>query len=235
MLRKLYDWTMAKAAHPKAEWWLGGFAFVEASFFPIPPHPLLGLMCLAEPNKAIRFGLIATFASVAGGLFGYAIGYFLYETIGAWLLGVLGLTGSFPQAACYLHVSDADTFHSALPDGLEVGPIEDQPWGMREFTIEEANGHRLRLAQHARQPEPSTTPREPLAGVRIVKRLPTTGEYHTLVQAVRWTEFINHEAAARSLARSLFCVVAELEGRCIAMARVVAAVVGGPWVSPWEG
>jgi membrane protein YqaA with SNARE-associated domain len=106
MLRKLYDWTMAKAAHPKAEWWLGGFAFVEASFFPIPPHPLLGLMCLAEPKKAIRFGLIATFASVAGGLFGYAIGYFLYEAVGEALIAALGLTASFPEAACYLNLYD---------------------------------------------------------------------------------------------------------------------------------
>ena len=106
MLRKLYDWTMEKAAHRHAERWLAAFAFVEASFFPIPPHPLLGLMCLAEPNKAIRFGLIATFASVLGGLFGYAIGYFLYEAVGAWLLGVLGLTESFPVAACYLHEYD---------------------------------------------------------------------------------------------------------------------------------
>ena len=46
MLRKLYDWTMEKAAHRHAVWWLALFAFVEASFFPIPPHPLLGLMCL---------------------------------------------------------------------------------------------------------------------------------------------------------------------------------------------
>src|SRR3989337_2170594 len=43
MLRKLYDWTLAKAAHPHAEWWLAAFSFIEASFFPIPPHPLLGM------------------------------------------------------------------------------------------------------------------------------------------------------------------------------------------------
>jgi membrane protein YqaA with SNARE-associated domain len=103
MLRKLYDWTMAKAAHPKAEWWLAGFAFVEASFFPIPPHPLLGLMCLAEPKKAIRFAMIATFASVAGGLLGYAIGWGLYDTVGKELLAWLGLTESFPAAVCYLN------------------------------------------------------------------------------------------------------------------------------------
>jgi membrane protein YqaA with SNARE-associated domain len=108
MLRRLYDWTMAKAVHPHAEWWLAAFSFVEASFFPIPPHPLLGIMCLAEPKKAIRFAMIATFASVAGGLLGYAIGYFLYETLGTQLLALLGLTESFPTAACYLREYGAE-------------------------------------------------------------------------------------------------------------------------------
>jgi len=102
MLRKLYDWTLEKAAHPHAEWWLAMFAFIEASFFPVPPHPLLGLMCLAEPKKAVRFAIIATVASVSGGLLGYAIGWGLYDTIGQEILRWLGLEESFPQAACYL-------------------------------------------------------------------------------------------------------------------------------------
>ena len=101
-LRGLYEWTMEKAAHPQAQWWLAFFSFIESSFFPIPPHPLLGLMCLAEPKKAIRFALICTLASVLGALFGYMIGYFLYETLGEWLIGMLGLTNSFPVAACYI-------------------------------------------------------------------------------------------------------------------------------------
>ena len=108
MLRRLYDWTMAKAAHPQAGWWLAGFSFVEASFFPVPPHPLLGLMCLAEPKKAMRFAVIATLASVAGGLLGYAIGYFVYETVGDSLLRALGLAESFPTAACYLREYGAE-------------------------------------------------------------------------------------------------------------------------------
>jgi len=108
MLRNLYDWTMAKAAHPHAVWWLALFAFVEASFFPIPPHPLLGLMCLAAPRKAIRFAAIATFASVAGGLLGYAIGWGLYDTVGTQLLAALGMTESFPVAACYLREYGAE-------------------------------------------------------------------------------------------------------------------------------
>lgn len=105
-LRALYEWTMDKAAHPAAVWWLAFFCFVEASFFPIPPHPLLGLMCLAEPKKAIRFASVATLASVAGAMLGYAIGWGLYDTVGAWLIGTLGLTESFPVAACYLREYD---------------------------------------------------------------------------------------------------------------------------------
>jgi membrane protein YqaA with SNARE-associated domain len=102
MLTKLYNWMVEKAAHPQAERWLFFFSFVESSFFPIPPHPLLGLMCLARPDRAIRYGLICTLASVLGGLFGYAIGYFAYETIGIAILKALGMWETFPAAACYL-------------------------------------------------------------------------------------------------------------------------------------
>ena len=99
-LRGLYNWTMEKAAHPHAQGWLAFFCFVEASFFPIPPHPLLGLMCLAEPHKAIRFAIIATLSSVAGAVFGYAIGWGLYDTVGKQMLDLLGLAESFPAAQC---------------------------------------------------------------------------------------------------------------------------------------
>jgi membrane protein YqaA with SNARE-associated domain len=102
MLRRLYDWTVDKAAHPHAEWWLALVAFLEASFFPVPPHPLLGLMCLAQPKKALRYAVIATGGSVLGGLLGYTIGYFLYDSVGTQLLALLHLSDSFPRAACYL-------------------------------------------------------------------------------------------------------------------------------------
>lgn len=108
MLKRLYDWMMEKAAHADAERWLFLFSFIESSFFPIPPHPLLGLMCLARPDKALRYGLICTVASVLGGLFGYAIGFFAYETVGVGLLKLLGLWDSFPAAACYLREFGAE-------------------------------------------------------------------------------------------------------------------------------
>ena len=108
LIPNMYSWTMDKSAHPHAEYWLALVAFVEASFFPIPPHPMLGLMCLANPQKAVRYAIICTIASVAGGVFGYGIGFFLYESVGLWLLGALGLTDAFPPAACYLREYGAE-------------------------------------------------------------------------------------------------------------------------------
>jgi membrane protein YqaA with SNARE-associated domain len=102
MITRLYQWMLAKAAHPHAERWLAIISFMESSFFPIPPHPLLGLMCLSRPDKAVRYGIICTIASVLGGLLGYAIGHFLYEAVGVSLLSALGLSEKFPVAACYL-------------------------------------------------------------------------------------------------------------------------------------
>lgn len=117
MLRRLYDWTMAKAAQPGAELWLAFFAFADGGLFPFPPHPLLALMCLAAPKKAIRLALVTTIASVAGGLLGYGIGHYVYQAVGAQLLSALGLSAKFPVAACYLNAYGTEIilFKAATP------------------------------------------------------------------------------------------------------------------------
>lgn len=117
MLRRLYDWTLDKAAHPHAELWLAFLAFADGGLFPFPPHPLLALMCLAHSRRAVRFALICTIASVAGGAFGYALGHFLYDTVGEQLLALLGLTAKFPTAACYLRAYGTEiiVFKAATP------------------------------------------------------------------------------------------------------------------------
>jgi len=81
MLRPLYDRVIALAASRSAPIWLALVAFAESSFFPIPPDVLLVPMALARPERAYRFALICTVASVLGGMLGYLIGYGLYETV----------------------------------------------------------------------------------------------------------------------------------------------------------
>lgn len=77
----LYKRTLVWSRHPRAPWYLGGLSFAESSFVPIPPDLMLAPMCLASPARAWRFALLTTVTSVAGGLFGYLIGYFAFEAI----------------------------------------------------------------------------------------------------------------------------------------------------------
>jgi membrane protein YqaA with SNARE-associated domain len=95
MLKKLYQWTLNKAAHPQAEKWLAAISFVESSFFPIPPDVVLAPMCLARPQRAFWFAALCTIASVLGALLGYAIGYFLFEAVGQPILGFYGAIEQF--------------------------------------------------------------------------------------------------------------------------------------------
>ena len=97
MLRQIYDWTMTLAAGPNANWALAIVAFLESSIFPIPPDAMLVPMVLAQPSRAWRLALIATAASIVGGLAGYAIGFFLYETLGTWIIQVYGLGNKFDE------------------------------------------------------------------------------------------------------------------------------------------
>jgi membrane protein YqaA with SNARE-associated domain len=86
---------IAKARGPKAEPALAAVSFAESSFFPIPPDVMLIPMCLALPQRAFRFAFVCSAASVLGGLLGYGIGYFFYETAGRFLIGLYGLDDAF--------------------------------------------------------------------------------------------------------------------------------------------
>ena len=90
MIRRLYDWTLAWAEHPRALWALAVVAFVESSFFPIPPDILLIPMVLAQPRKAWLYAGVALIASILGGLLGYGIGAFAFDSIGEPILSSLG-------------------------------------------------------------------------------------------------------------------------------------------------
>jgi len=91
MLKRLYAWTMRMASHRKAGHALFAVSFAESSFFPIPPDVMLIPMVLADRTRAWRYAAIATVASVLGGLLGYAIGYFVYATLGQWVINIYGL------------------------------------------------------------------------------------------------------------------------------------------------
>jgi membrane protein YqaA with SNARE-associated domain len=95
MLRRIYDWMMAKAAHRHAMLWLAAISFIESSFFPIPPDVMLIPMVLAAPSRWLRLSMVCTAASVAGGYLGYAIGYYAMDSVGMAILDAFHLGDRF--------------------------------------------------------------------------------------------------------------------------------------------
>ena len=79
MIKKLYDKCVTWAGYKYAKQILAIEAFIESSFFPIPPDVMIIPMVVSKRNEFIRIALIATFFSVLGALFGYYIGYSLNE------------------------------------------------------------------------------------------------------------------------------------------------------------
>ena len=79
MIKKLYDKCVAWAGYRYAKPILAIEAFIESSFFPIPPDVMIIPMVISKKNEFIRIALIATIFSVLGALFGYYIGFSLNE------------------------------------------------------------------------------------------------------------------------------------------------------------
>jgi membrane protein YqaA with SNARE-associated domain len=91
MFRRLYDYMIRLSDHPRALHVLALVSFTESSFFPIPPDAMVIPMVLANRERAYTIATVCTLASVLGGLAGYGIGYFLYDTLGEWLIGLYRL------------------------------------------------------------------------------------------------------------------------------------------------
>lgn len=129
--------------------------------------------------------------------------------------------GGVSRGCLFVFAGQVDELYSEWREkGADiVSELEDKPWGMREFTIRDNNGHQLRLAQSSRVS--GHVARDPAEGLKIVRRLPSLEEYKTLIDAVQWTRFNNLDAARESLPQSLFAVVAEIDGQVCGMARVI--------------
>ncbi|MFI4937851.1 MAG: YqaA family protein [Candidatus Berkiellales bacterium] len=87
---RLYNKVLQWSSHRHAPYYLAGVSFIESSVFPIPPDVMLIPMVLSKPLKAWEYAAITTIASILGGLFGYALGYYAFELIGQPLINAFG-------------------------------------------------------------------------------------------------------------------------------------------------
>ncbi|MHC4841057.1 MAG: YqaA family protein [Planctomycetota bacterium] len=93
-LKRLYHWVVGWANTKYGLPALAVLSFAEASFFPIPPDPLLIALCLGKRKRALLYGFVCTVASVLGGIAGWYIGVALFDTVVSGLQS-LGADGSW--------------------------------------------------------------------------------------------------------------------------------------------
>ena len=113
LLRRMYDWVLSFANKKYGTLSLFLIAFIGSSCFPIPPDILLIALAISMPTKAFKYALVATIGSVLGGLFGYFIGYGLYESIGVQIIeyfnyqDVFNIVGNFYKENAFLAIITA--------------------------------------------------------------------------------------------------------------------------------
>ena len=78
----MYQWVEGFSTKPGALWALFIIAFMESSFFPVPPDVLMIALAVAMPTRSMKFAAICTAGSMLGGLLGYFIGYELMDMVG---------------------------------------------------------------------------------------------------------------------------------------------------------
>lgn len=93
-----YDKAMLWSRHKHAPAYLGGMTFAESIFFPIPPDVMLAPMSLANPDKAWRYALLTSVASVLGGIAGYFLGMLAFESFLQPLIQEMGYQGKMDKA-----------------------------------------------------------------------------------------------------------------------------------------
>jgi membrane protein YqaA with SNARE-associated domain len=101
LLKRFQKWVTAKAGTDQALWALALTSFLESAFMPFPVEAVSLPVMMANLRRVWLVALIATTASVTGGALGYAIGLFLFDTVGVWLIKMYGLTDAFQLAQAH--------------------------------------------------------------------------------------------------------------------------------------
>lgn len=85
-----YTKALVWAEHRHGTKLLVTLSFFEAIFFPIPPDVMLAPMALSQPQKAWRLAFYTTFSSILGGVVGFYLGWFAFDSFFQPLLIDLG-------------------------------------------------------------------------------------------------------------------------------------------------
>lgn len=123
---KLYDRLKIATKHRLAEPILALLCFLEAMILPIFPEIMLAPMIVADRSRAWRLAGICTVSSVAGGLAGYAIGFYLFDSIGRAIIDFYGAGDGFNSLR--------QSFNENGPLMIIIGAISPIPYKVITIT-----------------------------------------------------------------------------------------------------
>jgi len=90
MLKSLFDKCVKLTSSKFADYCLAIVAFIESSFFPVPPDIMIVPMVVAKKGKYFKIFLIATLFSALGALLGYLIGFLFFNELGVKVFAFYG-------------------------------------------------------------------------------------------------------------------------------------------------
>lgn len=121
ILISMSKWVESFAHKPSAGIALFIFAFIESSFFPIPPDALLIILAISYPKRSFYYASICTLGSVLGAYLGYLIGYVFYDTIGIKIIHFYGVES---QINYILHKYQENGFIAIITAGFTPIPYK---------------------------------------------------------------------------------------------------------------
>lgn len=121
-----YDRLKLATRHRLAEPILAALCFLEAMILPIFPEIMLAPMIIADRMRAWRLATICTVASVTGGLAGYAIGHFLFDSVGRAIIDFYGASDGFESLR--------HSFNENGPLMILIGAISPIPYKVITIT-----------------------------------------------------------------------------------------------------
>jgi len=120
-MRKGWQWFETRATSNHAKLWLAALAFSESSFFLIPPDVLLIAILAARAGRWVYYATLTTLSSVAGALFGYLLGLFVFEPVARPLIELYGLTEEFARVGA---LYEGNTFWVVLTAAVTPIPFK---------------------------------------------------------------------------------------------------------------
>lgn len=104
-IRRVYYWTLDQACAPYADWFIGLYSFFESVIIPLPTDPLLIARATANPKRALWVSSYVTLTSVLGGLAGYFIGFYFWESFSPFVYSYLFSKETFDLVVSGVHDS----------------------------------------------------------------------------------------------------------------------------------